>query len=92
MGNAGYFKFTKDGKTKYARFLHLSEVPRKSKYKKGEVMALTGNTGMSTGPHLHHDLWKVPVDYNILRSQAKIKENMIDPYAFYRYEVDRVVV
>jgi murein DD-endopeptidase len=36
-------------------FCHLSRVllPAGSKIKKGDIIALSGNTGKSTGPHLH---------------------------------------
>lgn len=49
---------TEDGyKVMYA---HLSEVLVKKgeKIKQGEVVAKSGNTGLSTGPHLHYSLWK----------------------------------
>lgn len=47
----------KDYKVKYA---HLDKilVSEGENVKKGGVVALSGNTGFSTGPHLHYTLWK----------------------------------
>ena len=41
-------------------YAHLSEVLVKKgeKVKQGQVVAKSGNTGLSTGPHLHYSLWK----------------------------------
>ena len=54
-----------------AKFLHLSvlKVPAHSRVKAGQVVALTGNTGRSTAPHLHYQLERGgrtvdPVDYH----------------------------
>lgn len=47
---------TNDGYT--VIYAHLEEVLAKAgqKIKQGEIVALSGNTGLSTGPHLHYTL------------------------------------
>lgn len=59
--------------TKYA---HLSKilVQPGQRVKRGEVIALTGNTGLSKGPHLH---------YEILKNGAKI-----DPIDYFYSDLD----
>ncbi|MEL6349186.1 MAG: peptidoglycan DD-metalloendopeptidase family protein [Myxococcota bacterium] len=54
-----------------AKFLHLSDLKTSvgARVQKGQVIALTGNTGHSTAPHLHYQLEKGaqildPVDYH----------------------------
>lgn len=49
---------TKDGfRVQYA---HLREtlVKEGEKVRQGQAVAKSGNTGLSTGPHLHYSLWK----------------------------------
>ena len=49
---------TEDG---YAvMYAHLSQVlvQKGEEIKQGQVVAKSGNTGLSTGPHLHYSLWK----------------------------------
>lgn len=52
----GNFVVIKDGKGMYHLFAHLSEqcVQKGDTVKSGTIVAKSGNTGASTGPHLHY--------------------------------------
>lgn len=59
---------TEDGYT--VMYAHLSEVlvQEGEEVRQGQIIARSGNTGLSTGPHLHYSLWKEetlldPMDY-----------------------------
>lgn len=59
LGNAGYFLYTNpEGNWEAFRFMHLAVPPLVGDYKKGDIIGYTGNTGFSTGPHLHIDVWQ----------------------------------
>ncbi len=49
---------TKDGYD--VMYAHLSEVlvQEGEEIEQGQIVARSGNTGLSTGPHLHYSLWK----------------------------------
>lgn len=49
---------TKDGYT--VMYAHLSAVLVKEgeEIRQGQIVAKSGNTGLSTGPHLHYSLWR----------------------------------
>jgi murein DD-endopeptidase MepM/ murein hydrolase activator NlpD len=78
-----------------SRYAHLDDIQVKvgQKLKRGEVVGTLGNTGRSTGPHLHYEIRKdgQPVnpmyffyenlsagDYTLLASKANVSVN---PYA-----------
>lgn len=57
---AGNFVVIKHGREYITRYLHLSKILVKpgQHVKMGQKIALSGNTGRSTGPHLHYELHK----------------------------------
>lgn len=58
-GAAGYFVAIRHGRTYTTRYMHLKKLLVKpgQKVKRGDRVALSGNTGRSTGPHLHYEMW-----------------------------------
>ncbi|HEY2454856.1 MAG TPA: murein DD-endopeptidase MepM [Scandinavium sp.] len=58
-GAAGYYVALRHGRTYTTRYMHLRKLLVKpgQKVKRGDRIALSGNTGRSTGPHLHYEVW-----------------------------------
>ncbi len=58
-GAAGYIVALRHGRTYTTRYMHLKKLLVKpgQKVKRGDRIALSGNTGRSTGPHLHYEVW-----------------------------------
>ncbi len=79
--NGGYGKMitVNHGNGYITRYAHADKLLKKrgSVVKKGEVIALVGNTGRSTGPHVHYEVRRngVPVDPKNYFSIASAKKN-----------------
>lgn len=58
------------------RFLHLSKFEKKGQVKKGDLLGFTGNTGLSTGPHVHIDVSKGVLKLND-------RTNFVNPEDFF---------
>ena len=56
---AGNYIEIRNGRKYVTRYLHLDSMKVKvgDKVSKGQVIGKTGNTGLSTGPHLHYELY-----------------------------------
>lgn len=57
-GSAGNYIAVRHGRQYATRYMHLDKILVKpgQRVKKGQTIALSGNTGRSTGPHLHYEL------------------------------------
>ena len=82
LGFFCHYAYVFEGVTYVERWVHLSELPKIGKYKRGQECAYTGNTGMSTGPHLHQDIWFKDVNIPILNPQ-NFRNFTIDPEEHY---------
>jgi len=62
LGNWCIIRYELNGTQYEERWLHLQAAPTLGQYRQGTVVARSGNTGLSTGPHLHRE-----VHYNEVR-------------------------
>jgi len=77
LGNYCLFSFAEGEKVYTILHAHLSKINKYGEYKKGDVIAWTGNTGKSTAPHLHSEVWK-----GLVIDRNQIVQNTLDPLKF----------
>lgn len=83
IGHFVTVEFTFKGVTYQVRFGHLRETQRKRDVKRGEVIAFSGNSGVSTGPHVHCDAWLGKVNLTGI-NQTNWRERTIDPEVLFK--------
>lgn len=77
-GAAGNYVAIRHGRQYTTRYMHLKKLLVKpgQKVKRGERIALSGNTGRSTGPHLHYEMWVNNKAVNPLTAKLPASEGL----------------
>ncbi len=77
-GSGGNYVSIRHGRQYMTRYMHLSRilVTTGQKIKKGQRIALSGNTGRSTGPHLHFEIWINKLAVNPLTASLPRSEGL----------------
>lgn len=78
-GAAGNYVAIRHGRQYMTRYMHLKKLLVRSgqKVKRGDRIALSGNTGHSTGPHLHYEIWINQQAVNPLTTKLPCTEELI---------------
>ncbi|TPG59382.1 murein DD-endopeptidase MepM [Ewingella americana] len=77
-GAAGNYVAILHGRQYMTRYMHLRKILVKpgQKIKRGDRIALSGNTGRSTGPHLHFEMWINQLAVNPLTAKLPRSEGL----------------
>jgi hypothetical protein len=68
LGNYIHFTYSFQGEVYEERWCHLREKPKLGKYTRGHVVAFSGNTGDSSGPHKHREVWREDVRTDLINA------------------------
>ncbi|WP_448623309.1 murein DD-endopeptidase MepM [Dickeya fangzhongdai] len=76
---AGNFVAVRHGRQYTTRYMHMNRLLVKpgQKIKRGDRLGLSGNTGRSTGPHLHYELWVNQQAVNPLTAKLPRSEGLM---------------
>ena len=85
LGNYCHYQYIYDNVTYMARFMHLIHIPLVAKYARGEMLELSGESGNTTGPHLHIDVWIGEVRLDII-NKKNWREKTVDPCTHFRLD------
>lgn len=80
LGHYLHYAYTFQGESFEERWLHLHTKPALGRYRRGVKVAVSGNTGESTGPHLHRERWRKAVRIDLINAQ-NFRELTLDPEA-----------
>jgi len=88
LGNAIYFAFIWEDQVYFMASLHMSEIVSPGMYKQGDVLGKTGNTGKSSGPHAHLEIWNRSIDRGAITTKAGVQRNLLNPVDFFKTHAD----
>lgn len=91
---AGNYITIKHNNNYITKYMHLKKILVKKGQiiKMGDKIALSGNTGRSTGPHLHYEIWIHSTAVNPLKTKLPIQDKLTGKnLKIYLQEVKKII-